>query len=56
MNAMLRVLLDRVDSISDLVAGLYSVGINSYGQRGNGETCAALLDLADRVEEWRDRA
>jgi hypothetical protein len=42
-----------VETLSELVEGMYAVGITRFGQRGDGATCGALLDLADRLEEWR---
>jgi hypothetical protein len=54
MRAVLR-LGGEAHTLSDLTAGMYRVAICDYGQRGRGEVCRALLDLADRIEDWRDR-
>jgi hypothetical protein len=45
-------LVDEVGTLAGLVDAMYREGI-SRGQRGDGATCRALLDLADRIEEWR---
>jgi hypothetical protein len=54
MRAVLK-LAAEAHTLSDLTAGMYRVGICDYGQRGQGQVCKALLDLADRIEDWRDR-
>jgi hypothetical protein len=50
----LRVLVEGADSLGELVDGLDVMAIR-FGQDGDGETCGALLELGDRIREWRDR-
>jgi hypothetical protein len=50
----LRILVDGADTLTQLVDALDVIAIR-FGQDGDGETCAALLDVSDRLREWRDR-
>ena len=51
--ATLQVLSERAVTLTELVDGLDVVAVR-FGQDGEGETCEALLDLSDRLREWRD--
>jgi hypothetical protein len=44
-------LVTRAASIDQLVSELDVLAIR-FGQDGDGETCAALLDVCDRIREW----
>jgi hypothetical protein len=44
----LRVLVERADTLTELVDGLDAAAICRYGQAGDGETAAALLDISDQ--------
>ena len=55
MSIVLRLAYE-VDTLTDLTAAMYREGITRVGQKVDGQTCGALLDLADRLEEWRDGA
>jgi hypothetical protein len=49
-------LASEASTLSELTASMYRIAICEHGQReGGGEVCRALLDLADKLEEWRDR-
>ena len=55
MSIVLRLAYE-VDTLTDLTAAMHREGITRVGQEVDGQTCGALLDLADRLEEWRDGA
>jgi hypothetical protein len=48
----MHVLLHRAVNLDQLVGELDREAIR-FGQSGDGETCAALLDICDRIREWR---
>jgi hypothetical protein len=48
-------LLESAGGLGEFVAALDAVAIR-FGQAGDGETCAALLDLSTVIREWGERA
>jgi hypothetical protein len=53
MLTMLR-LASQAETLSEFVDGIDAKAICRFGQQGDGEVCKALLDLGDRLREWRD--
>jgi hypothetical protein len=50
----LRILVDDADTLTQLVDRLDVMAIR-FGQDDDTETCAALLEVGDRLREWGDR-
>jgi hypothetical protein len=48
------VLVERAEGLEQLVTELDAVAIR-FGMDADGETAAALLDVSDRIREWRER-
>jgi hypothetical protein len=47
-------LIEQADTLEQLVGNLDELAVR-FGQAGDGETCAALLDLSGVIRDWRDR-
>jgi hypothetical protein len=52
--ATLQVLLEQAEGLGEFLDHVDAVAIR-FGQDGDGETCAALLDIGDRLREWREQ-
>ena len=50
----LQVLLEQADGLGEFLVRLDAVAIR-FGMVSDGETCAALLDIGDRLREWREQ-
>jgi len=50
----LQVLLEQADGLGEFLDRLDAVAIR-FGMDSDGETCAALLDIGDRLREWREQ-
>jgi hypothetical protein len=54
IKATVEVLLEHCSTLHELVDELDDVAIR-FGKDGDGETCAALLDLGGVIRDWSDR-
>jgi len=55
IRATVETLAASAGGLGDFVAALDAVAVR-FGQAGDGETCAALLDLSTVIRDWRERA